>query len=87
MAGSHVTITCTVDEGDLPFENIRWAFHGKELSSQMGIETVKIGKRTNILTIESIAPFHKGEYSCIATNAVGSTNYTAVLNIRGWNLL
>ena len=82
MAGSHASITCTVDEGDLPL-TITWTFHGRDLSSQMGIETTKVGKRTNILSIESLAPFHMGNFTCTATNLVGVTNYTAELTIRG----
>jgi len=68
--------------GDLPL-SIRWIFHGQELSSKMGIETTKIGKRTNILTIENIAPFHMGNYTCVASNDAGATNYTVPLVVRG----
>jgi hypothetical protein len=82
MAGSHQTLHCTVDEGDLPL-SIRWIFHGQELSSQMGIETAKFGKRTNMLMIESLAPFHIGDYTCMASNAAGQTNHTSTLSIRG----
>jgi len=82
MAGSHQSLHCTVDEGDLPL-SIRWIFHGQELSSQMEIETAKLGKRTNFLTIESLAPFHMGNYTCMASNPAGSTNHTAQLVIRG----
>lgn len=81
-AGSHATLQCSVDQGDIPL-TISWIFHGKELSSQMGIETTRIGKRVNVLTIESIAPFHAGDYVCVATNAAGSTNYTTELVIMG----
>jgi len=83
MSGSHITIHCTVDEGDLPL-SISWIFHGQELSSQMGIETAKLGKRTNFLTIESIAQMHMGQYTCLASNPAGSTNHTASLTIRGY---
>lgn len=81
-AGSHATLQCSVIEGDLPM-TISWIFHGRDLSSQMGIETVKIGKRLNVLTIESVAAFHMGNYTCVATNGAGSENYTAELVVRG----
>lgn len=61
-AGTHATLQCSVDQGDMPL-SLQWIFHGKELSSQMGIETAKFGKRTNMLTIESLAPFHAGNYT------------------------
>ncbi len=59
QSGSHTSLQCFVDQGDSPL-TISWIFHGQELSSQMGIETTKIGKRNNLLSIESIAPFHAG---------------------------
>jgi len=71
-----------MDEGDLPL-SISWIFHGQELSSQMGFETAKFGKRTNMLMIESLAPFHMGNYTCMASNSAGSANHTALLTIRG----
>lgn len=58
-AGTHAALQCLVDQGDSPL-HISWIFHGQELSSQMGIETTRIGKRNNLLSIESIAPFHAG---------------------------
>jgi len=36
--------------------------------------------------IESLAPFHMGNYTCTASNAAGSTNHTASLTIRGLQL-
>jgi len=81
-AGSHASLQCSVDQGDLPL-SISWIFHGQELSSQMGIETVRIGKRNNLLTVESIAPFHAGSYTCVVSNKAGSVNHTADLIVRG----
>jgi len=81
-AGSHATLQCSVDEGDLPV-SISWIFHGRELSSQMGIETAKFGRRTNMLSIESVAQSHMGNYTCVATNDAGTTNYTSELLVRG----
>ena len=85
QAGEHATLQCSVAEGDLPL-TVSWIFHGRELSSQMGIETTRLGKRTNILTIDAVAAAHTGNYTCVATNPVGSTNYTAELIVSGtWN--
>ncbi|CAL8111483.1 unnamed protein product [Orchesella dallaii] len=81
QAGTHTSLQCLVDQGDTPL-TINWVFHGKELSSQMGVETTKIGKRNNLLSIESIAPFHAGTYTCVATNKAGQTNYSAVLVVQ-----
>ena len=81
-SGQPVTIHCTVIEGDMPIQ-FRWAFHGQELSSQMGISILKAGARVSILTIDSIAAGHSGDYTCTATNSADSANYTANLAVNG----
>lgn len=82
-AGQQATLQCIV-EGDLPL-NINWVIHGHELSSQMGVDTVRIGKRINLLTIDSVAAFHVGNYTCAASNPHFnySSNFTAELKVRG----
>lgn len=81
-SGQPVAIQCTVLEGDFPL-SLRWAFHGQELSSQMGISIIKAGNRVSILTIDSIAAGHSGDYTCTATNSAASVNYTASLAVNG----
>ena len=81
-SGQPVTIQCTVSEGDLPV-NFRWAFHGQELSSQMGISTIRLNARVSLLSIDSIAAGHAGNYTCTAQNSAGSTNHTATLLVQG----
>lgn len=82
QAGEFKTLDCTVAEGDLPL-TITWIFHGQQLSSQMGINTVRIGKRTNLLTIDAVAASHVGDYTCVASNSVASTNFSAQLQVHG----
>lgn len=81
-SGQPVTIHCTVVEGDMPI-SLRWAFHGQELSSQMGISIIKAGARVSLLTIDSIAAGHSGDYTCTAANSAASVNYTATLSVNG----
>ena len=81
-SGQPVAIQCTVSEGDMPI-SLRWAFHGQELSSQMGISILKAGARVSLLTIDSIAAGHSGDYTCTASNPAGSVNYTATLAVNG----
>lgn len=84
-AGEHATVQCSVIEGDRPLK-LAWTFHGRDLSAsetELGIETVKIGKKTNLLSIESVSEKHTGNYTCIASNPYGYTNYTAQLIVRG----
>ncbi len=85
-SGQPVAIQCTILEGDMPIL-FRWAFHGKELSSQMGISIIKAGARVSLLTIDSIAAGHSGDYTCTASNSAASVNYTATLAVNGLFLL
>ena len=78
-----MAIQCTVSEGDVPI-HFRWAFHGQELSSQMGITTIRINPRVSLLSIDSIAAGHAGNYTCTAQNSAGSVNHTATLLVQGY---
>ena len=85
-SGQPVAVQCTVLEGDLPL-TMRWAFHGQELSSQMGISIIKAGAKVSLLTIDSIAAGHSGDYTCTVANSASSTNYTATLAVNGLSRL
>ncbi len=76
---------CAATEGDLPME-INWVFHGQKHSSMMGISTTKVGPRSNMLQIESVAAAHSGNYTCTARNAAGTRNYSANLIVFGWHI-
>lgn len=80
--GDSVQLSCHVSKGDKPLE-IRWSFHGKESLAQLGITTTKMGDRTSFLTIPSVVAAHNGNYTCIATNAAGSTSHTAAIHVNG----
>lgn len=66
---------------------INWVFHGQSHSSMMGISTTKVGPRSNMLQIESVAAAHSGNYTCTARNGAGTRNYTATLVVFGSNSL
>ena len=82
--GSHVQVSCTVNEGDLPVD-ISWTFHGVRESpaSMTGITTTKLGPRSSVLQIEAVTAAHSGAYCCTAKNAAGTQNYTAQLRVLG----
>ena len=81
-SGQPVVVQCMAMEGDLPV-TFRWSFHGKQLSSQMGISTVRLNSRVSLLSIDSIAAGHAGDYTCTAQNSAGQANYTAALLVQG----
>jgi len=81
-AGQIVQQNCVVLTGDDPL-SISWTFNGADASSSAGIYVLKIGSRTSILTIESVRSYHSGNYTCLAANSAGSTNFTAHLAVNG----
>jgi hypothetical protein len=81
-AGQSVTLQCTVLDGDWPL-NIVWMFNNQPISSHMGISTAKIGRRVNVLTIESVAGSHAGNYTCRGENSAGIASYTTQLAVNG----
>jgi hypothetical protein len=81
-SGKTASVQCLVSDGDQPL-SITWAFHGRNVSSQMGITTSKIGSRMSVLMIEHIVSGHSGKYTCTARNAAGSANHTAELIVNG----
>lgn len=83
-SGDSAHTVCAAAEGDLPMD-INWVFHGQPYSSMMGITTTKVGPRSNMLQIESVAAAHSGNYTCTARNGAGTRNYTAVLVVFGTN--
>ena len=49
----------------------------------MGVSTYQMGQKSSILSIDSVAAMHAGNYTCVAENAAGSSNYTAQLIVNG----
>ena len=81
-SGASAHTVCAATEGDLPMD-INWIFEGQKHSSMMGIATLKVGPRSNMLTIESVAAAHSGQYTCMARNGAGSRNFTTSLIVYG----
>ena len=75
---------CNVLKGDEPVE-IEWTLNGELITqeSHPDILITKSGKKLSILNIGFVAAHHAGEYTCIASNRVGSLTRSAVLSING----
>lgn len=69
-------------EGDLPME-VQWYFRGSNVSTRLGVSTVRVGQRTNLLVIDSVTPENGGQYTCRASNAAGVAEYSADLFVKG----
>jgi hypothetical protein len=81
-SGSVAQVQCLVDTGDPPL-SITWHFHGKNVSSQMGITTGRFGQRSSILSIDHVIAGHAGVYTCVARNSFGEASFAAALNVNG----
>uniref|UniRef100_A0A1A9V521 Ig-like domain-containing protein n=1 Tax=Glossina austeni TaxID=7395 RepID=A0A1A9V521_GLOAU len=76
-----VSVTCIISLGDQPID-IEWLFNDYALSSYSGVTELKGGKRTSILTIDSVQARHAGNYTCKARNHAAAVNYTAELVVN-----
>lgn len=81
-AGDTASVQCTVTKGDLPLK-INWYQNGKPVDESRGIVTSHPRKRISSLTVDSVQAEHNGRYTCSASNAAGSANFTAHLNVNG----
>ncbi|XP_029035702.2 Down syndrome cell adhesion molecule-like protein Dscam2 isoform X29 [Osmia bicornis bicornis] len=81
--GELISVTCSVTKGDQPLE-ISWAFNGTPIDSQHGSDVViaSTNKKNSVLTIESVAARHAGEYTCSASNRAGATTHSAQLTVN-----
>lgn len=82
FAGESVQLNCHVTKGDLPLD-ISWNFHGREMSSHLGMSTTKINNRTSFLSIPTVTASHSGNYTCTAKNKAGFISYSTLLNVNG----
>lgn len=82
--GDNVQLNCYVSKGDTPL-SIVWTLNRKPINKALGISTISIGARTNLLTISSVQPEHAGTYTCTASNKVGASEHSTDLFIYGKN--
>lgn len=77
-----MTVQCTISKGDLPVD-ITWLFNDYPINDYLGVTTSKIGKKVNVLTIDSVNGNNAGNYTCKARNEAQLTVYTAALIVNG----
>lgn len=77
-----LSINCAVSDGDLPL-NIFWTFNNQPITPDMDVSINRLGKRTSVLTIDSVNAHHAGNYSCHGQNSAGSTSFTSELKVIG----
>lgn len=80
--GESASAQCTINGGDLPMR-VEWLLNGMEIPSYLEVTTSQIGKRINVLSIESVKAAHMANYSCRVTNKAGTAEFTAPLTVIG----
>lgn len=81
--GDSISVVCAILKGDLPIE-ISWALNGEPIGrDRSDINVVATTKKNSILSIESVAARHAGEYTCSASNKAGATSHSAILAVNG----
>lgn len=81
-SGDSIQLNCHVSKGDKPLE-INWLFNDDELSSELNVATTKLGSSSSVLTIGTISAVNTGKYTCIASNQIGSYNYSTSIYVDG----
>lgn len=80
--GEPASVQCTILGGDLPM-TVTWFLNNQSIDYMNDVSLSKIGKRINVLSIESVAGHHAGNYSCRAKNVAGLSEHSAVLAVNG----
>ncbi|XP_048260967.1 Down syndrome cell adhesion molecule-like protein Dscam2 isoform X33 [Bombus terrestris] len=80
--GDSISVVCAILKGDLPIE-ITWALNGEPIGrDRSDINIVATTRKNSILSIESVAARHAGEYTCSASNKAGATSHSATLAVN-----
>ncbi|XP_050305184.1 cell adhesion molecule Dscam2 isoform X8 [Anthonomus grandis grandis] len=79
--GQFAQVACVVSEGDLPLRII-WTLNGRYVDTINEITVTQVGKRTSLLTLESVSHAVAGNFSCNAKNGAGEGSYTTELQVN-----
>lgn len=73
-----------VTKGDLPID-IRWTIGSQPIvSGEQGFSITRINSRTSALNMEYLDAFHRGVFKCVVSNSAGFAEYSAILEVNGW---
>lgn len=80
--GESTTVQCSLALGDLPV-NFTWFLNDEGVDGKYGISTAIFGKKTSVLSIDSLDAQHAGNYTCVAQNAAGQSSHSSELKVMG----
>ncbi|XP_073994425.1 cell adhesion molecule Dscam2-like isoform X3 [Rhodnius prolixus] len=82
LVGERVRVQCFVTKGDLPLE-LGWYKDTVPLvSGASDVVVRRYDQYTSSLSIDSLTSQHAGNYTCVATNAAATAQYTATLLVN-----
>lgn len=80
--GDSTTVQCSLSSGDMPVK-FTWSLNNKPISDVQGIVVGSFGKKTSVVSIESLDEHHAGNYTCFASNKAGIARSSSVLIVKG----
>ncbi|KAH6921913.1 hypothetical protein HPB50_006458 [Hyalomma asiaticum] len=84
--GDEVIALCLVKKGSAGPYRITWSKDGAQLKPSQRISMSALFQSGAALSIASLRPEDVGNYTCTATNAVGSDSASAMLVVNGMKL-
>lgn len=84
--GESNTVQCSLSVGDMPVR-FTWTLNGVDLTSVEGVKIGNFGKKTSVISIDSVGDSHAGNYTCFAKNRAGVTSFSASLIVKGMTLI
>ncbi|XP_047108457.1 Down syndrome cell adhesion molecule-like protein 1 homolog isoform X1 [Schistocerca piceifrons] len=79
--GMRVHLHCVVVKGDFPI-SLQWLKDGKIIPYRLSVAERTIDEYSSTLTINKVTEEHRGNYTCIAGNAVANTSHTTQLIVN-----
>ncbi|KAK3933321.1 Down syndrome cell adhesion molecule-like protein Dscam2, partial [Frankliniella fusca] len=78
--GNRLQVSCSIMSGDLPI-SIEWRKDGRPLPADPSVSEQQHQFASNLL-FSDLGARHSGSYTCVASNAAASANFTAPLVVR-----
>lgn len=80
-AGAKMRLMCVLMEGDPPV-TFHWTIDGKPVEAIAGLKVDSLESASSVL-ISKANEAHTGNYTCVATNPVGSSSVVAEILVNG----
>ncbi|XP_046984271.1 Down syndrome cell adhesion molecule-like protein Dscam2 [Schistocerca americana] len=80
--GMRMNLMCVVSKGDFPIA-IQWLKNGVAINYEQEVSEKIFDEYSSTLSFSSLATKHTGNYTCRASNAAASRNYTVEVVVNG----